>query len=411
MIALMVTLCSDVQIKFRISGDALRVMATKRKWRCQLQRYGNKAMNWVILRHDVGRVATSTKDIRDNINDEGVFYSLSNTGKPGVLRYDSDTILLTDNEILIKAASRTTDMFKVAVYNVSGAKKPRRWNEADMADLDIKTSKNLIGEIINLSQFINTLIWHTLASGGTYGDVRDIYLDVCKLSIASNIEIDKAKKEFVVDTGNELRDLRAKYKILGKGDKSVKPHFFAHIAKQKGFYNPERKEYRKFKTSMDYLQECVNSFNMQRRGKAQKNEFLPFSAVVRRERVNKNYVDQSVIDGIYERVDRLRERLCAISSEEGDSEALSKRRQAERQEFREYVGNCKLNYHETVALLESLEDESHKKVRQLLFYSLFEYPNESFYNAIRTAKEPIAEIVPADDGELNIYGSKFTEKI
>ena len=38
-------------------------------------------------------------------------------------------------------------MFKVAVYNVSGAKKPRRWNESDMADLDIKTSKNLIGEI------------------------------------------------------------------------------------------------------------------------------------------------------------------------------------------------------------------------------------------------------------------------
>lgn len=61
--------------------------------------------------------------------------------------FDSDTVLLTDNEILIKAARRTTDMFKVAVYNVSGAKKPRRWNESDMADLDIKTSKNLIGEI------------------------------------------------------------------------------------------------------------------------------------------------------------------------------------------------------------------------------------------------------------------------
>ena len=186
----MVTLYSDVQIKFRISGDALRVMTTKRKRRCQSQRYGNKVMNWAILRHDEYRVATSTKDIRDDINDEGVFYSLSNTGKPGVSRFDSDTILLTDNEILIKAARRTTDMFKVAVYNVSGAKKPRHWNESDMADLDIKTSKNLIGEIINLSQECNSQIWHTLASGGTYDDVRDLYLDVCKLSIASKIEID-----------------------------------------------------------------------------------------------------------------------------------------------------------------------------------------------------------------------------
>lgn len=368
-------------------------------------------MNWAILRHDEYRVATSTKDIRDNFNDEGVFYSLSNTGKPGVSRFDSDTILLTDNEILIKAARRTTDMFKVAVYNVSGAKKPRHWNESDMADLDIKTSKNLIGEIVNLSQEMGSQMWHILANGGTYDDIRDIYLDICKLSIASNVEIDRAKKEFVVDTGEELRALRAKYKILGKGDRSVKPHFFAHIAKQKGFYNPERKEYRKFKTSMDYLQECVNSFNMQRRGKAQKNEYLPFSAVVKRERVNHQYVDHAMIDEIYERTAQLKERLQAISAGEGDAETLAKRRQEERQEFREYIGSCKLNYHEMVTLLESLEDDEHKDVRQMLFYLLFEYPNESFYGVIKAAKEPIPVLEESENGDIRIYDSRFVAKI
>ena len=104
--------------------------------------------------------------------------------------FDSDTVLLTDNEILIRAAKRTTDMFKVAVYNVSGTKKARHWLESDMADLDIKTSKNLIGNVINLSQCCNTLIWHSIANGGSYEDIQDIYHDVCKLSIASNIEID-----------------------------------------------------------------------------------------------------------------------------------------------------------------------------------------------------------------------------
>lgn len=104
--------------------------------------------------------------------------------------FDSDTMLLTDNPILIKAAQRTTDMFKVAVCNVSGTKKQRKWTHEDIADLDIKTSKNLIGEIINLSQESNTLIWHKLAKGSTYEDIEDIYLDVCKLSILSNLEID-----------------------------------------------------------------------------------------------------------------------------------------------------------------------------------------------------------------------------
>lgn len=83
-------------------------------------------------------------------------------------------------------------MFKVAVYNVSGTKKARRWLESDMADLDIKTSKNLIGNVINLSQCCNTLIWHSVANGGSYEDIKEIYHDVCKLSIASNIEIDSS---------------------------------------------------------------------------------------------------------------------------------------------------------------------------------------------------------------------------
>ena len=69
------------------------------------------------------------------------------SGNPRVSRFDSDTVLLTDNEILIRAAKRTYDIFQVAVSNISGTKKARHWNERDMADLDIKTSKNLIGEI------------------------------------------------------------------------------------------------------------------------------------------------------------------------------------------------------------------------------------------------------------------------
>ena len=81
-------------------------------------------------------------------------------------------------------------MFKVAIYNVSGKKTDRRYTTEDMADLDIKTSNNLIGSIVNGSQELNTLMWHEIANGGTYDDVRDIYENVCKLSILSNIEID-----------------------------------------------------------------------------------------------------------------------------------------------------------------------------------------------------------------------------
>lgn len=162
---------------------------------------------------------------------------------------------------------------------------------------------------------------------------------------------------------------------------------------------------------MDYLQECVNSFNLQRRGKAQKNEYLPFSAVVKRERVNHHYVDQAMIDEIYDKTAQLKERLQAISAGEGDPETLAKRRQEERQEFREYIGSCKLNYHEMVTLLESLEDDEHRDVRQMLFYLLFEYPNESFYGIIKAAKEPIPVLEESENGDIRIYDSRFVAKI
>ena len=61
--------------------------------------------------------------------------------------FDSDSLILTDNSILIEAAKRTTNMFKVAVCNVSNSKRKRYYTTNDMTDLDIKTSNNLIGEI------------------------------------------------------------------------------------------------------------------------------------------------------------------------------------------------------------------------------------------------------------------------
>ena len=96
------------------------------------------------------------------------------------------------------------------------------------------------------------------------------------MSILSNLEIDRAKKEFIIDSWKELDLIRRKYKKVNSKDKTIKPNFFAHISKQKGFYNPENKEYRKFKTSMDYLQECVNKYSLCRVDKVGKNRFLSF---------------------------------------------------------------------------------------------------------------------------------------
>lgn len=70
----------------------------------------------------------------------------------------------------------------------------RHYTPEDQADLDQKTSVNKIGEIINLSQELNSLLWDRMYHGEVYEEVRELYHDICQLDILSGIEIDKAKK-------------------------------------------------------------------------------------------------------------------------------------------------------------------------------------------------------------------------
>ena len=114
---------------------------------------------------------------------------LINIGKPRVVRYDSDTVLLTDNEILLRAAKRNYNLFKTPNCAVQADKIKRYYTPEQQADLDIKTSVNLIGAVINLSQELNSLFWDRLYNGSTYEQEKDLYYDICQLNALSNLEI------------------------------------------------------------------------------------------------------------------------------------------------------------------------------------------------------------------------------
>lgn len=299
-------------------------------------------------------------------------------------------------------------MFKVAVSNIHGKKTDRRYTVEDMTDLDIKTNNNLIGTDINLSQCCNTLIWDALAHGSSYKDIEEIYFDVCKLSILSGAIIDSAKKEFAINLSKELDDLRMKYKYVDEeSGKTIKPWFFAHIVRQKGFYNPKTKRYTKFKTSMDYLQEAINSYKL-RSQRRMKDGFLPFSDVVNDARWRSTFVNHEQIAAIWAQARSLKAKYDAIhTSEDGDS---VKRQVAEaRREFYDFMAEQTINKSTMVSLLQCIESEQTEKFIATLFYGLFSTGNPSLYNCIRDSSEPIESIVPDPDGDIVIYGHRYSE--
>ena len=196
---------------------------------------------------------------------------------------------------------------------------------------------NKIGEIINLSQELNSLLWDRVYHGATYDDIKELYYDICQLDVMSGIEIDKAKKEFVIDNSKELDKLRKKYdpifreyeendngeKIKGK---KKTPHFFSHISRQKGYYNPDKKHYCKYHTTMDYLQTVVNGFRVK---SPYKKSWLPFVAVLDNSLFRTSGVNQKQINKIYSILkkyfsDRTNVYLNEYMSQEERSEKIAK---------------------------------------------------------------------------------------
>lgn len=323
--------------------------------------------------------------------------------------FDSDTVLLTDNQILIRAAKRNYSVFKTPTSFVTAKKVKRYYTPEEQADLDIKTSVNKIGEIINLSQELNSLLWDKMYHGASYNDVKELYYDICQLDVMSGIEIDKAKKEFDIDNGKELDKLREKYKeeLSDEYNKKRMPHFFAHISRQKGYYNPQKKNYCKYNTSMDYLQTIVNGFKIKN---PYKKDWLPFMAILDNSKFYSTHVNQKQINKIYSVLKKyISDRKNIFGSELDKDDKFGKAHLL----YENLVADIDseiIGFSTLFRLLGSLEDKENSQIKNTLLQILYLCGNESFNNAIIQSSSDIEQIeVGGNDLKMFDIGYKIAK--
>lgn len=324
--------------------------------------------------------------------------------------FDSDTVLLTDNQILIRAAKRNYYIFKTPTSFVTTKKVKRHYTSAEQADLDIKTSVNKIGEIINLSQELNSLLWDKMYHGSSYNEIKELYYDICQLDVMSGIEIDKAKKEFDIDNGKELDKIREKYKedLSDEYNKKKLPHFFAHISKQKGYYNPEKKNYCKYNTSMDYLETIVNGFRIKN---PYRKDWLPFAAVLDNSLFRASSVNQNQIDNIYSMLRRYISDRKNIFVSENDRDEKFTRAQLL---YSNLVSNIEceiIGFSTLFRLLSSLENKDNSQIKNTLLQILYLCVNDSFNKAIINSSSEIEQL-EHDGNDIKLFniGYKITKK-
>lgn len=80
--------------------------------------------------------------------------------------YDSDSMLVTNNEWIVNGVVNAYDILKVPVCKAEPVGKTDYVNmPKSLAGLDQTIAKNKIGEIVNLSQFLNCLLWEAYVTG------------------------------------------------------------------------------------------------------------------------------------------------------------------------------------------------------------------------------------------------------
>lgn len=401
---------------------------------------GNILVTKNVIRPEIARYMNPTNEIvYVNSIQENLLERLSGAD------FDSDTMMLTDNEILVTAAKRNYDNFPVPTKLVESAKRKRKYTNREKADLDIKTSVNKIGEIINLSQELNSILWDRINKGASIEDVMELYCDISQLDVMSNLEIDSAKRENPANNTRELQLLKKKYDVRDKKNRHIRPLFFKYIDGYKGYRDDYhvyveqddefqklfktdkykdaqtikkesanniviergRMSYQKHETSMDYLQKCINRFYVPRDKEANHGlsyMLVPISAT---KGEYQKEVEQQIID------------IAREAKKEINSiwESTSANKKTKRELAYEVQEKCsaalqeiQVNEKTMKRLLGKLEDE-YSDVTRFLFFSLLEqvrgFMLSGFHQIIQKSVSPVSILREDIDGDIQIYDFRY----
>ena len=309
--------------------------------------------------------------------------------------YDSDTMLITDDALLVNAAERYKDFFKVPVCNIQAEAK----TEQTLAELDHDTSVKKIGEIVNLSQKLNSILWDEIYKGADEENILAIYSDICKLAVLSGLEIDKAKRTFEdIRVSKELTALRKKYA-------RPSPQFFAEIDERK------TKQYAFYPTAMDYLYARVKKLHF-RKGREQYEVYRPISSNLSYNISSGNATEYRHKDKIVQIIDESKAAVNRLyqtirTADEQEREVLYAQIADIKAERDKQVAKWLTN--ENVLILVLRHYEKNSAVDWRIYAALINHP--IFSELLWELYDGTAlQVVEDESGEYTLYGRKFTKK-
>ena len=331
--------------------------------------------------------------------------------------YDSDSMLVTNNEWIVNGVVNAYDILKVPVCKAEPVGKTDYVNTPrSLAKLDQTIAKNKIGEIVNLSQFLNCLLWHALFTEQGEHHPMDIYHDICILAVLSGMEIDKAKRLYSADSAkvfSRLRHYRQNYKKNHGGNL---PTFYKYIVGDESKDVGENTAH--LEAPMAFVHDAVDAFP----GRAAYTKTIPLSELFELDSTdagaNDTYKKQNIIKAVTEAHIKITAMQTAMKDADDDEKLILCGEANEvYQACLKTVSKNVANDHILCMLLSEIDhpDKSKydiKSARYLLFASLLYEDNRRLLSKIKTVEgfEPYdlvrvdPESVPEGYRTEDIYG-------
>lgn len=257
-------------------------------------------------------------DIKEYFNPSGSIVFLNSIDYPTLSLYqgedfDSDENLLVVNPIIVQAVSRMdqkSNPIPVNGIKSTGSNKQEMTAQA-MSDIDHIISQNYIGEVVNLSQEINSLINHNKNNNIQF-DEEGLYNRTSRLSSLSCVEIDKAKRQFSeLNIPAELQKMKNGLELIDDG-RRIKPYFFKYVGdneakkKRRQVEKAHRRELDRKTIKIYAKAKGINIKDVNRKDKELK-AMLKLNNKVHKDWVNKGYKSYATpMDWINEELDKVK---------------------------------------------------------------------------------------------------------
>lgn len=288
--------------------------------------------------------------------------------------YDSDTVLLFDNQKMLELGKRCVGKYYVCINDVEGQKKKYKLNKHDMYEIDnqLSTSQRNIGKVVNLGQFCMSVYWD-LINNGEYGEhVDELLKKVDVMTVLSGIAIDMAKKFYEIDISKEIENVS---KNINLKERKRKPQFWKYVSQSKTI----KDRIVHYDCPMDYLIDELDTIEQaERKGNIAFEKLL----VKRNEKkANRKQMDK-ILTKVIEADNMLKKEV--IVSNENDEKLILM--EDILKECTDYIKKLKIKEDTMYVLLKNIS-ETNSKIMLRMLKVLYESHTEVFLNSFKKGKK------------------------